>query len=153
MKLRNCGRRGWGKTFVIYFLMMGGILYAFSQASFFDPSFAVGNGADGAVYALLQQPDGKVLIGGSFTHLLGVPRNGLGRLLPNDDCGVIRAYLIRGGAIAAGTSTPGGTNLLQISTNLVDWDTLDTETDPYVFWTTDGTPRTNAFFRVKKINQ
>ncbi len=37
-------------------------------------------GADGAVSAVAQQPDGKVLIGGQFTMLGGQPRLGLGRL-------------------------------------------------------------------------
>ena len=39
-----------------------------------------GTGADGNVYALAVQPDGRVLVGGSFMTLGGQPRNRLGRL-------------------------------------------------------------------------
>ena len=37
-------------------------------------------GADGDVYAFAIQPDGKILVGGNFTTLGGVPRNRIGRL-------------------------------------------------------------------------
>jgi uncharacterized delta-60 repeat protein len=40
----------------------------------FDP------GADGNVYALAIQPDGKILVGGAFFNLAGQPRRHLGRL-------------------------------------------------------------------------
>jgi uncharacterized delta-60 repeat protein len=46
-----------------------------------DPTFAIGSGFDGGVYTLLQQPDGAVLVGGSFTSIDVLPRNGLVRLL------------------------------------------------------------------------
>ena len=45
-----------------------------------DTTFNTAAGADGAVRALLVQPDGKVLIGGDFTHFNGVPRNYIARL-------------------------------------------------------------------------
>jgi hypothetical protein len=43
----------------------------------FDPN------ANGAVYATAVQPDGKILIGGSFTTVLGVTRNNIARLNPD----------------------------------------------------------------------
>lgn len=45
-----------------------------------DPTFRVGSGADGVVRALVLQPDGRILIGGSFTSFNGQPRMRLARL-------------------------------------------------------------------------
>jgi uncharacterized delta-60 repeat protein len=45
-----------------------------------DAGFATGTGANGAVYAILLQPDGKVLIAGGFTRIRGVTRNRFARL-------------------------------------------------------------------------
>jgi uncharacterized delta-60 repeat protein len=45
-----------------------------------DASFAIGSGPDGWVYALRVQPDGKILVGGSFTAFAGVTRKNLARL-------------------------------------------------------------------------
>ncbi len=45
-----------------------------------DTNFNVGSGADGTVNAVAVQPDGKVLIGGSFTSVNGIPRRGVARL-------------------------------------------------------------------------
>src|SRR5262245_4537048 len=47
-------------------------------------AFNPGSGAeDGAVYALALQTDGKILLGGDFTAMRGVPRDGLARLQSN----------------------------------------------------------------------
>ncbi|NBV24849.1 MAG: hypothetical protein EBS05_23385, partial [Proteobacteria bacterium] len=49
-----------------------------------DTTFLAGlSGADSAVRAALVQPDGKVVIGGSFTTVNGVPRAGVARLNPD----------------------------------------------------------------------
>src|SRR5207245_652587 len=48
-----------------------------------DVGFDPGAGADGTLYALALQSDGKVLIGGSFTNINGIRRNGIARL--NED--------------------------------------------------------------------
>lgn len=45
-----------------------------------DPAFAAGTGTDGPVYALVLQPDGKILIGGYFTQYNGQSRSYLARL-------------------------------------------------------------------------
>jgi len=47
------------------------------------PGFAPGSGADAAVLAVATQPDGKVLIGGTFSQVDGVPRNLMARLNPD----------------------------------------------------------------------
>lgn len=45
-----------------------------------DASFNPGTGADGTIYAVLVQPDGKILIGGGFTSYNGTSRKYLARL-------------------------------------------------------------------------
>ncbi len=56
---------------------------AFAQAGALDPNFNPGSGVTGAVYAIAVQPDGKLVIGGEFTAVNGVPRNNLARLNPD----------------------------------------------------------------------
>lgn len=46
-------------------------------------SFNTGTGANGQVYSMLVQPDGKILLGGTFSHFNGVCRSGIARLHPN----------------------------------------------------------------------
>jgi uncharacterized delta-60 repeat protein len=48
-----------------------------------DTNFDPGTGANGLVYAVASQPDGKVLIGGVFTQVNGVERNSIARLNAN----------------------------------------------------------------------
>jgi uncharacterized delta-60 repeat protein len=47
-----------------------------------DTSFVVGTGPNGPVYALALQSDGKIILGGDFTRVNGVPCGHLARLLP-----------------------------------------------------------------------
>ena len=49
-----------------------------------DTTYMAGvSGANGAVYALAQQVDGRLLVGGDFTRFNGVTRNRITRLYPN----------------------------------------------------------------------
>lgn len=45
-----------------------------------DASFNPGTGADGRIYAVLLQPDGKIVVGGAFTNFNGTAREYLARL-------------------------------------------------------------------------
>jgi uncharacterized delta-60 repeat protein len=45
-----------------------------------DSSFATGLGANGTVYSVASQLDGKILIGGGFTSVGGIARNRIARL-------------------------------------------------------------------------
>jgi len=45
-----------------------------------DPTFNPGTGSEGGVKAVALQPDGKVLIAGSFTNVNGMSKNGIARL-------------------------------------------------------------------------
>ncbi|MBK9076384.1 MAG: T9SS type A sorting domain-containing protein [Flavobacteriales bacterium] len=46
-----------------------------------DPSFNAGN-IDNQVYAIALQSDGKVIAGGNFSQIAGIPRRGIARVLP-----------------------------------------------------------------------
>jgi uncharacterized delta-60 repeat protein len=48
-----------------------------------DATFAPGGGPNDSVYAIALQPDGKIVIGGLFTTVGGVNRNGIARLNAN----------------------------------------------------------------------
>ena len=48
-----------------------------------DTSFDPGAGADNLVFAVVLQPDGKVLIAGYFTHVNGMLQNHIARLNPD----------------------------------------------------------------------
>lgn len=52
----------------------------FAQASLFDPTFKVGHGANGIVYSIVVQDDGKIVVGGEFTQIAGEARTNLARL-------------------------------------------------------------------------
>ncbi|MFO1499938.1 MAG: immunoglobulin domain-containing protein [Verrucomicrobiota bacterium] len=48
-----------------------------------DTTFNPGQGADNGISALIVQPDGKIVVGGEFTHFDGVARNRIARLNEN----------------------------------------------------------------------
>ena len=48
-----------------------------------DNSFNPGTGANGNIWTVASQPDGKLLVGGYFTSINGVPRTGIARLNPD----------------------------------------------------------------------
>jgi uncharacterized delta-60 repeat protein len=64
-------------TFITQLLPDGSVDPAFDTLYFPD--------YDNHVGAVELQPDGKVIITGSFTQIRGVPRNGIARLLPNGE--------------------------------------------------------------------
>ncbi len=62
---------------IVPFILLFSVLLLPAQDS---PGFGKGEGVNGSVLALTVQPDGKVIIGGSFTAVNGVPRQNLARL-------------------------------------------------------------------------
>jgi uncharacterized delta-60 repeat protein len=108
----------------------------------FDPGLGLGDSGDTPVRALALQPDGRILVGGQFTGVdtaLGMCN--LGRLLPQSGCDLTRVYLIyeeylNGGnqTIAAATFPPGGTNYLEFSDDLKTWQSVQTNSDPYILY-------------------
>ena len=103
----------------------------------FDPGLGLAPWNFFGVLTLARQPDGRILAGGDFVELISEEvGTDIVRLLPQSDCGVTRAYLRRiagVGYFIAATFPPGGTNCLQVSTNLVDWVDQAISTLPYCF--------------------
>src|SRR5437867_3292553 len=77
------------KTIVLIFTLLVGVALLSSRVladaggGNLDPSFDPGTGADDVVYAITLQPDGKIIIGGSFSHYNGISRNNIARLNPD----------------------------------------------------------------------
>lgn len=65
------------KRLLLPILFVLSVAPAFSQS---EVSFGSGEGVNGEVLALVVQPDGKVVIGGAFSAVNGVPRQNLARL-------------------------------------------------------------------------
>jgi uncharacterized delta-60 repeat protein len=103
----------------------------------FDPGLGLGGAEpDGAVRALALQPDGRILIGGNFQGVdTAYGQFNLARYLPQSDCDSIHVYLGGGnGTFAAATFPPGRTNYLEQSNDLKNWQTVQTNTSPYIFY-------------------
>jgi uncharacterized delta-60 repeat protein len=120
----------------------------------FDPG--IGLGGDDGARSLAHQDDGRILVGGKFDSTMWAGTANIARFLPQGECDVTRIYLfpIDERVLVIATSPPGGTNLLQQSTNLLDWETIDTQLIPqantYLNWILPVT-NANTFFRVKKV--
>ena len=120
----------------------------------FDPGLGLGGTEPvGPVRALTLQSDGNILVGGLFQGIdTAYGQANLARLLPQSDCDSIRVYL-KGGdqAFAAATFPPGGTNYLEASADLTHWQTVLTDTSPYLFdgWFSMATAP-QAFFRARQ---
>ena len=100
--------------------------------TFADPTFNLN--ANGIITAFASQADGKTLIGGTFTQLGGVPRNGLARIAPD---GSLDASFIpvMNGSIASIVAQPDGKILVGGSFSIAQLNTdgsLDLAFDPSV---------------------
>ena len=62
-------------------LLVGTLLNSLAGPGALDGSFA--GGVSGPVYAAAVQPDGRVVVAGSFSSAAGVSRYGIARLWPN----------------------------------------------------------------------
>lgn len=134
----------------------------------FDPGIGLGDFGSFAppagVLALAQQSQNRTLAVGNFVSMGGsfvggISSSNIVRFLPQSDCDNMRAYLILqddGNFRIAATFPPGGTNILQVSSNLVDWIDRDISTRPYCYgptmneaaWPVVNTPQ--IFVRGKK---
>jgi uncharacterized delta-60 repeat protein len=120
----------------------------------FDPGLGLGAYTQGGpVRAIAGQADGRILIGGWF---LGVDtayrQQHIARLLAQSDCDLIRVYLQNGdqGFVAA-TFPPGRTNYLEESGDLATWQTVATNTSPYIYsWSLSTADPPRAFFRARQ---
>ncbi len=67
------------KTFLLILAVSLTTVYAQSEAA--SPSaFSGGEGVNGEVNALVVQADGKIVVGGKFSEVNGIPRNNIARL-------------------------------------------------------------------------
>jgi len=121
-----------------------------------DPCFDPGKGLSSTmltaqITSLALHGGGQVLVGGDFFNLMARSHN-LTRLLPQSECNAIRVHFSANSAFASvvGTCTPGGTNHLEWSTNLVDWETAMSSTSPYVHSDFPSESFPALFFRVRK---
>jgi len=78
--LQSDGKILVGGDFTLFRGQSRGRLVRLNANGSFDPSFNSGVTFNGAVRAILVQPDGKIVVGGSFTTANGVARNYLARL-------------------------------------------------------------------------
>lgn len=116
----------------------------------FDPGLGFSGMIGGTSLAL--QGDGQVWVGGWFSGDTGVTN--IARLRPQSDCDATHVFLCQrsaGMVSVAATCTPGGTNWLESSENLVDWTPITSFVDPYLpfcDFSIDTPPA--LFFRVRK---
>ena len=99
----------------------------------FDPGLGLSGHSPGGAHAMVRQPDGKILAGGLF--LGDAIYTNVVRLLPESHCDNMRVYLRTfpdDTFFVGATFPPGGTNTIQISSNLVDWIDYDATTFPYL---------------------
>ena len=91
-----------------------------------DTEFNPGTGADGTVYSVALQPDGRVVIGGDFNTVNGQARKKVARLIGETEIRI--TSLVRsGGQVNLTVSSPGGLQcVLQTSADLVSWTSLST---------------------------
>jgi uncharacterized delta-60 repeat protein len=80
-----------------------------------DVTFAPGEGADGAIYRMVVQPDGRILVAGDFTHLAGAELHRIGRL--NSDGSLDESFAPNGGAEQAVSVHGAGIYALSLQPN------------------------------------
>jgi uncharacterized delta-60 repeat protein len=81
-----------------------------------DDGFHPGAGPNSTVRCIAVQPDGKVLIGGSFTHVNGATRNGIARLNAN---GTLDASFNPGSGVNGGVNSSVFSMALQPDGNIL----------------------------------
>ncbi len=90
---------------IFFFLFVSICLRSYAQNVFADPTFTIGTGFDGRVYTTVIQPDGKIVVGGSFFSFNGVSRNNIARL--NAD-GTLDITFDPGSGFSGGNTFNGG---------------------------------------------
>lgn len=94
-----------------------------------DASFDTGRGADNTVYAVELLPDGKVLIGGSFTSINGFQRRGIALLRGDPAAPTVAPGSFKSGTFRLSVQGEAGMRYaLEISPDLRNWTSLSTNT-------------------------
>ena len=94
-----------------------------------DPYFTVGNGFDGEVVKIIQQTDGKILVGGSFSHYNWITTKTVARLNPDGS-------LDTGFNVGNGTQYRTLTLALQSDGKIIVW-------GEFAYFESDALPRTD----------
>lgn len=116
-----------------------------------DNIFMPGSGANGTVYAISMQMDGKVLVAGNFSLMNGAQLNGVARLLGDDGSkGLVGVTSPAKGQINLALAVQlGGVYQLQSSGDLTNWTSIGTNylatNSPMLF--AETVAATNTFFR------
>lgn len=111
-----------------------------------------GSGGECVVTALAVQADGQILAGGNFTSFNGLPRSGLVRLVGDL---VLRFNSIDrsvNSILLTLTCEPGQTYVLEVSTNLMNWTSIQTNTatgDRLSLVDADASSSNHRFYRAK----
>ncbi|MFM1768766.1 MAG: hypothetical protein RJA22_1295 [Verrucomicrobiota bacterium] len=120
-----------------------------------DLGFDPGRGADGTIFSIAVDDQGRAVIGGDFTLVNGFPRRGVARL--NGDVTALRIADIQVGPAAAMmrlVSSPGARYLLEESTNLFHWRVVGTNTSAGAETTLTNTASAGPgprFYRVRQV--
>jgi hypothetical protein len=96
-----------------------------------DDNFDPGTGANNTVYTLAVGADNNIVIGGDFTVVNRVPRNGVARIRGNDqdtDIPILSATYQAGHFHVVVGASPGSTYVLEATGDLVNWTQVDSET-------------------------
>jgi uncharacterized delta-60 repeat protein len=125
----------------------------------FDTGFAVTGRPDNSVPAVCVfcQPDGQLLVGGSFMEFDGVPANGIVRLNGGNYQPWLRILRPSLGKIRVVGEAPSGADLhIESSPDLLSWSRLDPLTvgNGFVAWeTTSGSDGAQRFYRAVPGNR
>lgn len=120
-----------------------------------DSDFSVATAND-EIHALVFQPDGGILIGGDFTKVNGVSRNGLARL--HGDHTSVTSLTIRStqGRVHIRSSAPPGIKVaVEFSSDLTAWLPIHTNTASGLmleFEDSDAPNLPRRFYRARKLN-
>ena len=122
-----------------------------------DPTFDPGAGADAIVYSVTLGLDGKVFLGGDFSHFDGVPRNRVARLngTPNV-AALVPLTATRSGPFQLNLQgLPLGNYRIEASTDFVTWTVVATVTNNLNGQSTFTDPSSpgmrRRFYRVIKL--
>jgi uncharacterized delta-60 repeat protein len=117
-----------------------------------DPAFDAGRPPNGAINSLVLMPGGDIAIGGSFTEVNGIPSSLVARL--KGDGLYLRAQRSAPNSVLIElfNTTPGSTNVMEGSADLLNWLPMQTNIASSASQTWN-VPATGAYryFRVKNV--